>query len=157
MVKSTNLRAAIAAMALLAAVLIPAMVPARDFDNRPPQKKYENLLTPVLSSGETVLGQPIAYPAGKAKVTGAIVTIPPGGSTGWHIHAVPLFAYVLQGELTVDYGSKGTKVYRSGEGVLEAIDWPHNGANMGVVPIRLLAVYIGADGVANATPVAAAQ
>ena len=35
---------------------------------------YQNLLTPLLSSGTTVIDQPIAYPAGTPKVTGAIVT-----------------------------------------------------------------------------------
>jgi quercetin dioxygenase-like cupin family protein len=155
-VKSSSLRAVIAAAALLAGVLLPAMVPARD--NAPdPKQAYQNLLTPILASGETVLGQPINYPTGKPLVTGAIVTIPPGNSTGWHIHAVPLFAYVLEGELTVDYGSKGTKLYRAGEGTMEAIDWPHNGTNRGTVPVKLVAVYIGAQGTDNATPVAAAQ
>ena len=58
-----------------------------------------------------MLDQPIAYPSGTPNITAAIVTIPPGGETGWHTHAVPLFAYILDGALTVDYGSKGTKVF----------------------------------------------
>lgn len=110
-------------------------------------------VTPVLESTTTIIGQPIAYPAGTAKVTAAIVTIPPGGQTGWHLHAVPLFGYMLAGELTVDYGSKGTHVYKVGDALMEAMDWPHNGMNLGGVPVRILAVYMGAEGVADATPV----
>src|SRR5579871_2917117 len=116
---------------------------------------YGNLLTPILSSGETILGEPIAYPQGKPKVTAAIVVVPPGKETGWHTHTVPLFAYILEGELSVDYGDKGTKVYKAGDGLLEAMNWPHNGVNKTAVPVRLLAVYMGAEGIANAVAVPA--
>jgi quercetin dioxygenase-like cupin family protein len=110
-------------------------------------------ITPLLATGETIIGQPFAYPAGKAKVTALIVTVPPGGETGWHEHAVPLFAYVLDGALSVDYGDKGTRIYKTGDSLMEAMNWPHNGTNKGDVPVRILAVYIGAEGIPNATPV----
>ena len=111
-------------------------------------------VTPLIATGETIIGQPFAYPAGKAKVTAAIVTIPPGGETGWHEHAVPLFAYMLAGALTVDYGDKGTRTYKAGDSLMEAMNWPHNGTNKGDEPVRILAVYMGAEGMPNATPVA---
>ena len=56
---------------------------------------------------------------------------------------------VLEGELTVDYGDKGTRTYRAGDSVLEAVNWPHNGTNTGDVPMRLIAVYMGGGGKAN--------
>lgn len=118
---------------------------------------YKTLLTPLLSTSETVIGQPIAYPSGKAKVTAAVIMLPPGGETGWHTHPVPLFAYMLEGELTVDYGAKGLKVYKPGDSLMEAVDWPHNGSNRTEKPLRILAVYIGAEGVANADPAPAAK
>jgi quercetin dioxygenase-like cupin family protein len=114
--------------------------------------QYQNLLTPLLQGGTDVLGTPLAYPEGEVRITSAIVTIPPGGTTGWHSHEVPLFAHILEGELTVDYGEKGTRTYRAGDSVLEAIDWPHNGTNTGSVPMRLLAVYMGGAGAANTVP-----
>jgi len=116
---------------------------------------YQNLLTPLLSSGTTIIDQPIAYPEGTPKVTGAIVTIPPGGETGWHLHEVPLFVYILEGEVTVDYGEKGVKVVKQGESILEAMDWAHNGMNKTDKPLRILAVYMGADGIDNAETAAA--
>jgi quercetin dioxygenase-like cupin family protein len=116
---------------------------------------YSKLLTPILESGQTIIGQPIAYPTGTPKVTAAIVLVPPGKETGWHTHAVPLFAYVLEGELSVDYGDKGIKVYKAGDGLLEAMNWPHNGTNKTAAPVRILAVYMGVDGKANAEPAAA--
>lgn len=112
-------------------------------------QQYQNLLTPLLEGGADILGTPLDYPDGPARVTAAIVTLPPGGQTGWHEHEVPLFGHILEGELTVDYGSKGTKTYRAGDSFLEAVDWPHNGSNTGDVPARLIAVYMGGGGEAN--------
>ncbi len=113
---------------------------------------YENLLTPLLATGKTVIDQQISYPEGTPKVTAAIVTIPPGGETGWHLHEVPLYVYILEGEVTVDYGEKGVKVLKQGESILEAEDWAHNGMNKTDKPLRILAVYIGAEGTDNAEP-----
>jgi quercetin dioxygenase-like cupin family protein len=144
--------------ALLAAALLalPAIAFAEDA-SAPPASSYENLLTPLLSTGTTIIGEPIAYPSGTPKVTAAIVTVPPGKETGWHTHQVPLFAEILQGELTVDYGSKGVKTYKTGDSLLEAMNWPHNGMNKGTVPVKLLAVYMGAEGVPTATPAKGAE
>jgi quercetin dioxygenase-like cupin family protein len=102
----------------------------------------------LLATSETLLGQPLAYPRdGPAKVTADIITIAPGAKTGWHEHEVPLLAYVMQGELTVDYGPEGTHVYRNGDVIVEAIGTPHNGHNAGSRPVRLFAVFLGAEGV----------
>ena len=141
---------------LFLAGLAAAPLAARAEDAKPPAS-YESLLTPLLQSGTTVIGDPIAYPAGTPKVTAAIVTLPPGKETGWHTHQVPLFAEILEGELTVDYGSKGVKVLKAGDSVLEAMNWPHSGMNKGTVPVKLLAVYMGAEGIPNATPVKGAE
>ena len=46
----------------------------------------------LASTTETVIGQPFAYPKGRAKITAALVTIEPGKQTGWHRHDVPLLA-----------------------------------------------------------------
>lgn len=103
----------------------------------------------LLSGSETVLGQEIAYPGGRPLVTAAIVTMVPGQETGWHQHDVPLFAWMLEGTLTVDYGPDGERDYGAGDALLEAFRSPHNGRNDGTEDVRLLAVFMGADGVAN--------
>jgi quercetin dioxygenase-like cupin family protein len=140
-----------ARIALAFPILLALAVPPSAFGKESAQ--YQNLLTPLLESGETIIGQGIAYPDGKPKVTAAIVTIPPGGETGWHTHPVPLFVYVLEGEVTVDYGDKGIKVYKAGDALLEAMNWPHNGINKTNAPVKIMAVYMGAEGVSNAEPV----
>ena len=118
---------------------------------------YQNLLTPLFKGNETIVGQKIAYPAGDPKVTAAIVVIAPGKNTGWHTHEVPLFVNVLEGEISVDYGSKGVKVYKAGESCLEAMDWPHNATNKTDAVVRIMAVYMGAEGKTDAAPAAGAQ
>jgi quercetin dioxygenase-like cupin family protein len=105
----------------------------------------------LLATPETVIGQPIAYPSGPAEVTASLVTMEPGQTTGWHRHDAPLFAYVLEGELTVDYGAS-TRVYRAGDALVEALGTAHEGTNTGTDTVRILAVSIGAEGVANTVP-----
>ena len=107
----------------------------------------------LLVATTDVLGQPIAYPAGTPQITSAIVTIAPGGEGQLHRHQVPMYAYVLQGTVTVDYGARGTKVFRQGEAVMEVQHLPHKGMNKGTEPVALLVVYMGAQGTPNATPV----
>jgi quercetin dioxygenase-like cupin family protein len=105
---------------------------------------------PLLSTGKTVLGQTFSYPTGApAKVTAVIVTMAPAEETGWHKHDVPMFGLILDGEITVDYGPAGRHIYRKGEAMVEAIGTAHNGRNTGNGNARILAVFIGADGVPN--------
>ena len=115
----------------------------------------------LLSTTSTVTGAPIKYPPGTAKLTAVEITLQPGQETGWHLHPVPLFGYVLEGELTVDYGAKGKRVYRKGDALAEAINEAHNGRNSGKTPMRILCLFIGADGepgtVSSAAPAAKAQ
>jgi quercetin dioxygenase-like cupin family protein len=65
---------------------------------------------------------------------------------------VPLFAYILDGELTVDYGAHGRRTYRAGEAFMEAMAVTHFGVNTGREPVRLLAVYMGAKGSDDVIP-----
>ena len=104
----------------------------------------------LLSSGTTVVGEVVHYPtSGPAKVTVSIVTIAPGAQTVFHRHPAPLVAYILEGEMSVDYGAKGTKYYRKGDALIEAMDIAHRGMNAGPDVVKILAVYLGAEGTAN--------
>jgi len=106
----------------------------------------------VLSTGTTVTGETIRYPSdAPARITVVEIMLAPGQQTGWHTHPVPLFGYVLEGELTVDYGPLGKRTYRQGEGIAEAMNQAHNGRNTGPGPLKILAVFMGADGVPDTT------
>jgi len=105
---------------------------------------------PLLSTGTTVVGETIRYPTeGAARVTAAIVTLGPGESIVRHKHGVPMFGYILDGELTVDYGARGKRRFVKGDALMEAMDVAHQGKNTGDVPVRILAVYMGAEGASN--------
>ena len=108
---------------------------------------------PLLSIGKNIVGETIRYPQGAAQVTAAIVTLAPGGRTIVHKHGVPLFAYILSGVLTVNYGKHGTRTYKPGDAFMEAMDVAHFGINKGKEPVRILAVYMGAKGAKNVIPV----
>jgi quercetin dioxygenase-like cupin family protein len=103
----------------------------------------------LLKTSTSVIGQPLAYPPGTPEITAAIVTLAPGQATGWHEHPVPLLGYILEGELTVDYGPDGTRTYHPGEAFAEAFRTDHDGRNPGAAAVRLLAVYMGAEGTPN--------
>jgi quercetin dioxygenase-like cupin family protein len=130
--------------ALLAAFALSAPAAARD-------QGYPAV--PLLSTGQNVVGETLRYPTGgPAHVTAAIVTLAPGEKTIVHRHGVPLFAYILDGELTVDYGAHGRRTYRAGDAFMEAMDVPHFGVNTGTQPVRLIAVYMGAAGAQDVIP-----
>lgn len=104
-------------------------------------------LTGAQTRSTTVLGEDIAYPVtGKPMLTSAIIVMAPGQTTISHRHGAPLFAYVLEGELTVDYGAHGKRVYKQGESLIEAMNVRHYGTNSGLGTLRLLTLYMGAEG-----------
>ena len=59
---------------------------------------------------------------------------------------------MLEGELTVDYGAKGLRIYRKGDALVEAMNDPHNGRNMGQEPVKILVVFIGMEGMRGTVP-----
>lgn len=91
-------------------------------------------------------GKPIEYPSGKAEITGMLVEIAPGGETGWHLHPVPSFGMVVEGELQVQLKSGEVKQLKPGEALAEVVNTLHNGRNVGSVPVKLIVFYAGAVG-----------
>jgi quercetin dioxygenase-like cupin family protein len=96
-----------------------------------------------LSTTKTWDGATIQYPSGTAKVTGAIITLPPGTETGWHMHPVPCFALILEGDLVVELKDGRTKKLKAGDTFAEVIGTPHNGKNTGKVPLKIAVFYAG--------------
>ena len=131
---------------LLAAMFAPANQAAAEDNGYP--------AVPLLSTGTTVAGETLHYPTGgPARVTAEIVTLAPGARTVLHKHGVPLFAYILEGEITVDYGARGKRTYHQGEALMEAMDVAHFGADTGAQPVRILTVHMGVEGAADTIPV----
>ena len=80
------------AAAVLLALVAPAAPPAGAQTYPPVQ--------PLLSTTTDVLGASIVWPEGEAKLTAAVVSVLPGAATGLHRHLAPMFAWVLEGEIT---------------------------------------------------------
>jgi quercetin dioxygenase-like cupin family protein len=97
----------------------------------------------ILDTDKTVINQDIQYPSESPHITSKIITIPAGAETGPHTHEYPMFAYVLEGEITVDYGDQGTRTFEKGDSFIEAINYTHNGKNTGSEPTKILTVLIG--------------
>ncbi len=91
-------------------------------------------------------GKPIEYPTGKAEITGMLVEIAPGSETGWHLHPVPSFGMILEGELEVQLKTGEVKHLKSGEALAEVVNTLHNGRNVGSIPVKLIVFYAGAVG-----------
>jgi len=114
-------------------------------------EEYQNVtVRKVLVTGKTSDGKKVRYPrTSDAEVTVLVVDVPPGGSTGWHSHPVPVYAYMLEGELAVEMEDGRTNVFRKGDAIIEMLDTSHNGYNRGKETASLVVFYTGAVGVPN--------
>lgn len=114
-------------------------------------------VTPMLKTQTSWDGQPLQYPAGQAEVTGMLIEIAPGGETGWHLHPVPSFGMVLEGELEVSLKDGRRNRLKAGDALAEVVNTAHNGRNVGTVPVRLAVFYAGSKGQHLAEKVPAAK
>jgi D-alanyl-D-alanine dipeptidase len=102
---------------------------------------------PLLDTGTTIAGEAIDYPSSALpQVVAQIVTIAPGQVTGWHRHGVPTFGYLLSGRLDIEYAGLGRRILGAGDRLMEAMQTAHNAANLGTEPVRILVVFMGAQG-----------
>lgn len=103
-------------------------------------------VTPLLKTTESWNHNPIAYPTGKAEITSMLVEIAPGAETGWHLHPVPTFGYLLEGSLEVTLKDGRVKKIQPGEAMVEVMNMLHNGRNVGPIPVKILVFYAGEEG-----------
>jgi quercetin dioxygenase-like cupin family protein len=102
--------------------------------------------TTILKTDQSWDGQKLQYPQGQAEITGMIIEIAPGGETGWHLHPVPSFGLMLEGELQVRLKDGRTKTLKAGDALAEVVNTLHNGRNIGSVPVKIIVFYAGAEG-----------
>ena len=102
------------------------------------------VLEPVLKTDTTSIGQKIVYPSFQNDEVSIVkVTIPSGKSTGWHKHNFPVFAYVLQGALTVEIENRKSLQFQQNSSFSEVINTLHNGINNGKEDVILIAFFMG--------------
>jgi quercetin dioxygenase-like cupin family protein len=101
-------------------------------------------VTTLLRASTNSAGQTIEYPHdGKAEISILQIEIAPGKQTGWHKHPVPLFGYVLSGEITVTLANGNKHTFHQGDGFAECVNMLHNGVNKGAEPTKLLVFVAG--------------
>lgn len=105
-------------------------------------------VTPLLKTTSSWDGRALVYPTGQAEVTGIMMEIAPGGETGWHLHPVPSFGWMLQGSLDVSLKDGQIKHLHAGDALAEVVDTLHNGRNVGDEPVKIIVFYAGAVGAA---------
>ncbi len=99
----------------------------------------------LLDTVTTGDGKPLKYPDGQARISALLVELAPGGETGLHRHPMPVVGYIVSGEVTVSAQGLPDRVFKAGDAFVETIVW-HNGRNLGKDPVKILAIYLGADG-----------
>src|SRR5215204_1331516 len=67
----------------------------------------------------------------KPEITSVIGTLQQGGRTPLHQHPVPVFVYVLEGELELQSEGQPSQVYKSGEAWIESLNKKHQVFNKG--------------------------
>jgi quercetin dioxygenase-like cupin family protein len=97
----------------------------------------------LASSSKTILDQAYTYPTGVPLIKSYTVTIAAGKSTDIHRHSVPVLAYVVSGQMEVDYGTQGKRMVSAGESYVEAINWCHQARAAGGKPVKILVSYLG--------------
>ena len=83
------------------------------------------------------------YAEGQPEVTVARVTIPAGMALPLHEHPFMTAGVVLQGIIEVRTDSGKTHIARAGDAVVELVNQPHGGANIGDEDAVILVVYAG--------------
>ena len=109
------------------------------------KSQYSGLIIKeLLKTDTTSIGQKITYPEfADPAVTMLKITIPPGKSTGWHKHNIPVFAYLVKGTLTVELEDHRELKFGEESTFAEMRDTYHNGKNMEDSDLVLIAIYMG--------------
>ncbi len=102
---------------------------------------------PVLKSSETADGNPIKFPqSNNPEIVSVTGTLQPGGRTARHQHPIPVFVYVLEGELEVQTEGHDPRNYKAGEAFLESVNTWHQAHNKSSGPTKILVVFMGEAG-----------
>ena len=121
------------------------------------ENSYGVKVTPLLKTTTSWDGTQLKYPDGQAEITGLIVEIAPGAQTNWHLHPVPSFDLLMEGDLDVTLKDGKIKHLKAGEALAEVVNTLHNGKNVGKIPAKILVFYAGSVGSQLTTKENAAQ
>jgi quercetin dioxygenase-like cupin family protein len=93
-------------------------------------------------------GQPLPdYPRGRPLLKVLRIGIPSGVVLPWHTHPVINAAVILRGTLALNLKDGTTKVFQTGEAIVEVIDTVHTGQAIGAEDVEVVVFYAGVEGV----------
>lgn len=110
---------------------------------------------PLLKTSMTRDDELIVYPPGKPEIISVIGTLDKGGRTALHEHPVPVYVYVMQGEVEVKSEGSDPHRYKTGDAFIEAQNRKHQAFNVADGPSKILVVFVGQEG--TPTTVTASQ
>lgn len=101
---------------------------------------------PIIKTGVTRDNEPIVYPAGTPEIISVIGTLEKGGRTALHEHPVPVYVFILEGEVELKSEGGEPQRYKAGEGFIEAQNRKHQAFNVAATATKLLVVFVGEEG-----------
>ena len=129
------MRSKLPAARLVALLLVLGLAGAANADTAPPVT-----VKTLLTTDTTDIGQPLVLPSQHPVLVVSTYDIAPGARLARHKHPFSRYAYVLAGDLTVQFDDGKQRQYHTGDVVVEAVDTWHFGFNNGKVPVRLLVI-----------------
>ena len=138
-----TIKLGVAAGAALLIALTSAPARAQEKPPEPKDVAVRNMFTSLGGFSATV-NAPLF-------VTGATVTLGPGGQTGRQQFRVPTFVYVVDGILTTFYesgpvGIAGAQYHSAGQAFMDNGGWWHNHSNKTDKPVKYILLYLGYPG-----------
>jgi quercetin dioxygenase-like cupin family protein len=100
----------------------------------------------IPATSTNVLGEPITFPTGTPELASWIATFEKGGRSSRHQHPVPMYVYVLEGELEVRPESGEPYRIAEGEAIIEPQDTTVQAFNVADGPTKILVVAMAAQG-----------
>jgi quercetin dioxygenase-like cupin family protein len=101
---------------------------------------------PLIKTGVRRDNEPIVYPTGKPEIISVIGTLEKGGRTALHEHPVPVYVYIMEGELEVRTDGGEPQRYKAGEVFVETQNRKHQAFNAADAQTRILVVFVGEEG-----------
>jgi quercetin dioxygenase-like cupin family protein len=123
-------------------VLLAGTVAVAQEDPLPQGFETQSLLKSSVSRDD----DPIVYPTGKPEVISVIGTLAKDGRTALHEHPVPVYVYIMEGEVELRTEGKEPHRYKAGEAFIETQNRKHQAFNVSDVPSKILVVFIGEQG-----------
>jgi quercetin dioxygenase-like cupin family protein len=101
---------------------------------------------PLLKTNMTRDNEPIRYPSANPEMISVIGTLAKDGRTPLHMHPVPVYVYVLEGEIELRTEGAAPHRYKTGDAFIESQNRKHQAFNIANGPSRLLVVFVGEAG-----------